>query len=82
MPSRPSSPRAASRYKQLRLQLTEEAGGRVSVSLYVKPLNTEWTERHCLLRRTVTGQRPIETLEDALSVCVGLLEEDMLPGIG
>lgn len=79
---RGDQPRAASNYKQLRLQLTEEAGGRVSVSLYVKPLNVEWTQRHCLQRWTVTNARPIETLEDALSVCVSLLEEDMLPGIG
>ena len=75
-------PRAASRYKQVRLQFTEEAGGRVSVSLYVKPLNTEWSEHQCLRRwsRTVSG--PIETLEDALGLLILLLEEDTLPGIG
>lgn len=71
-----------SRYKQLRLQLTEEAGGRISVSLYVKPLDAAWTEQHCLQRWAVQRSEPIHTLEDALSVCVALLEEDMLPGIG
>lgn len=82
MNDRARAPRAASRYKQLRLQMTEEAGGRVSVSLYVKPLNVDWTERHCLWRRSVRHERPIETLEDALSLCVALLDQDMLPGIG
>lgn len=75
-------PKAASRYKQLRLQMTEEAGGRISVSLYVKPLNVEWTQQHCMSRWVVKRHEPIETLEDALSVCVALLESDMLPGIG
>lgn len=72
-------PRAASRYKQVRLQLTEEAGGRVSASLYVKPLNSEWTEHGCVRRwnRTVPG--PLETFEDVLSVMVQMLEEDLLP---
>lgn len=81
MPKQPTT-RAASRYKQLRLQMTEEAGGRISVSLYVKPLNVEWSQRHVISRWTVQRHEPIETLEDALSVCVALLEADMLPGIG
>ena len=75
-------PRAASRYKQVRLQFTEEAGGRLSVSLYVKPLNQEWTEHNCIMRWSRMHEAPLETLEDALSVLVSLLEEDMLPGIG
>jgi hypothetical protein len=75
-------PRAASRYKQLRLQFTEEAGGRISVSLYVKPLNTEWSEHHCLQRWSRTVDGPLETLEDAISLLIALLEEDLLPGIG
>lgn len=77
-----STTRAASNYKQLRLQMTEEAGGRVSVSLYVKPVNVDWTQRHCVQRWVVKQHEPIETLEDAISVCVALLESDMLPGIG
>lgn len=80
--TRSSNARAASRYKQLRLQMTEEAGGRVSVSLYVKPVNVDWTQRHCVQRWVVKQHEPIETLEDAISVCVALLESDMLPGIG
>jgi len=75
-------PRAASRYKQVRLQFTEEAGGRVSVSLYVKPLNQEWSEHQCLRRWSRRVDGPLETFEDALSLLVSLLEEDLLPGIG
>ena len=75
-------PRAASRYKQVRLQCTEEAGGRVSVSLYVKPLNAEWTQQHCMQRWTTQVSEPLETFEDVLSLMVRLLDEDLLPGIG
>lgn len=74
--------RAASRYKQVRLQFTEEARGRVSVSLYVKPLNAEWNERQCLRRWTSQVSEPLETFEDVLSLLVRLLDEDLLPGIG
>lgn len=75
-------PKAASRYKQVRLQFTEEAGGRVSASLYVKPLNAEWTQQHCVQRWQRRLDRPLETFEDVMSLMVDLLEEDMLPGIG
>lgn len=75
-------PKAASRYKQVRLQFTEEAGGRVSASLYVKPLNAEWTQQHCVQRWQRTLSRPLDTFEDVMSLMVDLLEEDMLPGIG
>lgn len=75
-------PKAASRYKQVRLQFTEEAGGRVSASLYVKPLNAEWTQQHCVQRWTRRLNRPLDTFEDVMSLMVDLLEEDMLPGIG
>lgn len=81
MGGRPQA-RAASNYKQLRLQMTEEAGGRCSVSLYVKPINVEWSQHHVVARWVVKRHEPIQTLEDALSVCVALLESDMLPGIG
>lgn len=81
MPNRPR-PRAVSRYKQVRLQFTEEAGGRVSVALYVKPLNAEWTEHNCLRRWTSQVSEPLETFEDVLSLLVRLLDEDLLPGIG
>lgn len=75
-------PKAASRYKQVRLQFTEEAGGRVSASLYVKPLNAEWTQQHCIQRWQRRLSRPLDTFEDVMSLMVDLLEEDMLPGIG
>lgn len=75
-------PRAASRYKQVRLQFTEEAGGRVSASMYVKPLNAEWSQHHVVKRWTRQISGPLETFEDVLGLMVLLLEEDMLPGIG
>lgn len=81
MPNR-TAPRAASRYKQVRLQFTEESGGRVSCSLYVKPLGHEWSEHQCLRRWSARVNEPLETFEDVLSLMVRLLDEDLLPGIG
>lgn len=75
-------PRAASRYKQVRLQFTEEAGGRVSASLYVKPLNAEWTQQHVLRRWNRRLDGPLETFEDVVGLMILMLEEDTLPGIG
>lgn len=81
MPQR-RAPRAASNYKQVRLQFTEERGGRVSVSLYVKPLGHEWSEHQCLRRWSTQVAEPLDTFEDVLSLLVRLLDEDLLPGIG
>ena len=75
-------PRAASRYKQVRLQFTEEAGGLVSASLYVKPLNTEWTEHNCIWRRSARREGTLDTFEDVVHFLIVLLEEECLPGIG
>lgn len=76
------APRAASRYKQVRLQFTEEAGGRVSASLYVKPLNVEWTQHHVVRRWQRQLDRPLETFEDVMTLMLAMLDEDLLPGIG
>jgi hypothetical protein len=37
---------AASRYRQVRLTITEEAGNRITVRVLVKPLDASWTMRH------------------------------------
>lgn len=81
MPNRPK-PRAASRYKQVRLQFTEEAGGRVSASLYVKPLGAEWDQRQVVRRWSRVLSGPLETFEDVVGLMIAMLEEDALPGIG
>lgn len=38
--------RALSRYRQVRVTITEEAGGRLTVRAMVKPVNDSWTMRH------------------------------------
>lgn len=48
--------RAKNQYRQVRLSYTEEASGRISVSLYVKPLGEAWNEQQCLGRWTVEGE--------------------------
>lgn len=56
--------RAKNRYRQVRLTYTEEASGRLSVSIYVKPLNEGWAESQCLYRFSVEGTEPAPHLED------------------
>lgn len=38
--------RARSIYRQVRLTVTEEAGGSVSVRVMAKPMHDDWTMRH------------------------------------
>lgn len=74
------SPVAQSRYRQLRLTLTHEIGGRFSVSLYGKALNADWREHDCLARYSVEGTTaPLNTTEDALMALLVVLEEHLLP---
>jgi hypothetical protein len=72
--------RAVSRYKQMRLNFTEEAGGLLSCSLYVKPLNAEWTERQCVFRWTERDMPSVESLEDAIIVAHEVLARWLVPG--
>jgi hypothetical protein len=79
--SKHASPKAASLYRQLRLTATQETNGRLSYSLYAKPLNVAWHEHQCLVRGSVDGSDlPLRSMEDVLQVVVRLIEEAfMLP---
>lgn len=72
---------AASRYRQIRLSITQEVGGRCSYSLYAKPLNAAWQESHCLVRDSLHYDRPIVTADDAIHAAIEALKEQLLPGI-
>lgn len=79
MSNRPTA-RAQSRYRQLRLTATQEVSGRFSVSLYAKPLNSDWTEHTCLARYSldVTAE-PLRSTEDVIMALLVILEERLLP---
>lgn len=71
--------KARSRYKQVRFTFTEEACGDISWSMYIKPLNAEWNQHQCVARGRMTNHPPMHTLEDALSVLDGIIEQYLLP---
>lgn len=78
-----SSPVALSRYRQLRVTVTQEANGNCSFSVYGKRLNADWRQTDCLVRGVyMTPPRPLLSTEDVVALMVDLLREEMLPGIG
>lgn len=77
--------RATSRYRQVRVQFTEEASGRCSWSLYVKPLGSEWSQQQCLARGVYEGAGRLASLDDVLRTCEDILahlRRAEVPGIG
>jgi hypothetical protein len=50
--------KAASRYRQVRITVTEEARGRVSVRVLAKPLTASWSIRHTVWSHTWSPSRP------------------------
>lgn len=72
---------ALSRYRQIRLQITQETSGRCSYSLYAKALHKDWREQDCIVRDSLMWDRPIVTPEDAIQAAIAALREQLLPGI-
>jgi hypothetical protein len=66
MPNR--QPRALSRYRQVRITLTEEAGGRFSFRVMVKPVDAEWTFKHTVNVRSWRMSDPPATLAEVLTL--------------
>lgn len=72
---------ALSQYRQVRLTYTEEVGGRLSYSIYAKPLNEDWRQQHCLVRDAVRVGEPCTSIEDVFARLEVILREQRLPGI-
>lgn len=72
---------ASSRYRQIRVNITQEQSGRLSYSLYAKPLNRDWTEQHCIVRDAMYWERPVVTPEDAIVAAIEVLKQQLLPGL-
>lgn len=72
-------PRALSRYRQVRLTFTEEAGGRLSYRIYAKGLQHGWQESQCLISDSVTTTQPLNTTEDVIRALLAILGEQLLP---
>nr|CRY96785.1 hypothetical protein [uncultured prokaryote] len=80
MPSRQQRV-AASRYRQVRLTLTQETSGRVNYSIYAKGLNEAWNEHQVLVRDSVPHDPPLLSSEDVYALLIHVLREQLLPGI-
>lgn len=68
-----------SRYRQVRLTYTEEAGGRLSYSIYVKGLNVPWNEKQCVVRDSLQNEGPAESIEDVFVRLERICREQQLP---
>lgn len=77
--------KAVSRYKQVRITLTEERAWNkphlrnVSVRVMVKPLEAEWTMRHTVLVTRAEDQPPLETLDAVYEALLEVLSNPPLP---
>lgn len=71
-----------SQYRQVRFTVTQELNGTLSFRAYAKSLDQGWQERHCIAAGTVPHDRPILSIEDALTAVMVVLREQFLPGIG
>ena len=73
-------PRAVSRYRQVRVTITEEQGNRVSVRVLAKPLQADWSIRHTVWSHTWRPSRVTthwsELVAEALSE---VLEQRVFP---
>lgn len=73
---------AASRYRQVRVTITQEGSGRCSFSVYAKGLNQAWNEHACLLRHAIDqAPTPLVTTEDVIALAIDVLRSQTLPGI-
>lgn len=72
---------ASSRYRQIRVNITQEASGRLSYSVYAKPMNKDWREQDCIVRDAMYFERPVVTPEDAIIAAIEVLKQQLLPGV-
>lgn len=74
--------RAQSRYRQVRITLTEEAGGRIAARVMVKPLDADWTMRHTVWVHSWKQESSTDHWQDLVyAVLRQIAGEDLLPGI-
>lgn len=78
-------PKAVSRYKQVRITLTEEPGPpgshyvAVGVRVMVKPLNQDWHMKQTVLAVRLTDQLPLQTMDAVYECILEFLANPALP---
>ena len=68
--------RARNNYRQFRITLTEQSGGRMTAVGHVKPLRAAWHVKHRTFARTFRLSDPPTTLADCYTVLATLLIEE------
>lgn len=69
---------AASKYKQVRLTITEESGGRMSMRIMCKPPQADWKTTHTVYQHVWRAQDPTPHWLDLLAHAYRVLGmEDM-----
>lgn len=71
--------RAVSEYRQIRLTLTQERSGLVTWRLHGKHYQDDWDDHSLLLHGEIVHHEEIESTEDAISLCLGVLQSALLP---
>lgn len=71
--------RARSNYRQLRLTITQETSGLTTYRLHGKDYEDDWDTRTLLLHGTIVHHETIDTLEDGISLLMGVLQAQLLP---
>lgn len=71
--------RAQSRYRQVRMTVTEEHGGRVTVRIMVKPVNESWTFKHTVWVHTFTQTDPSVHWVDLVATAHEVVLAEVLP---
>lgn len=72
--------RAQSRYKQVRLTITEEAGGRLTLRVMAKPVDAGWSMKNVVYHHSWRTSAPTPHWLDLVAhACSVLGMEDVLP---
>ena len=70
--------RAQSKYKQVRLTVTEEEGGRLTMRIMAKPVDADWTMKHVVYHHSWRAGSPTPHWLDLLAHAYRVLGmEDM-----
>lgn len=73
-------PAARSNYRQVRLTITEEQGGRITARVMVKPLAASWTMKHVVWHHSWISSRPLNHWSSLVASALYMIVGERLPG--
>lgn len=71
---------ARSNYRQVRVTITEEQGGRVTARVMVKPLAASWTMKHVVWHHSWISRRPLSHWTALVASALHQMVGETLPG--